>query len=94
MIVKLPPYLTPEDEQLAAPFPMCPPSSFEECVSVPEINYLMVKGILDNAQFRANMKDLPISISQTDSFFYSNIIEEGHFTGIVEHTISADYQWQ
>ena len=54
----------------------------------------MVKGIFNTSQFEANMKDLPISISLDDSYFYSSIIEEGRFTGIVEYKISAAFRWQ
>lgn len=54
----------------------------------------MVKVILNISQFKAVMKDYPISISLTDSRFYSNIIENGRFTGIIEYIISAANRWQ
>lgn len=54
----------------------------------------MVKVILNQSQFQAVMKDYPISISLVDSFFYSNIIENGRFTGIIEYIISARFRWQ
>jgi hypothetical protein len=54
----------------------------------------MVKGIFNISQFKAMIKNYPISISQTDSFFYSNIIEFGRFTGILEYTISAANRWK
>ena len=75
MIVKLPPYLIPQDSQLATAFLSCP-VSFDECVSSPEIGYLMVRVIDNSSKFEANINDLPISISLTDSLFYSTIIEE------------------
>lgn len=40
------------------------------------------------------MKDYPISISLVNSYFYSNIIENGRFTGIIEYIISGTYRWQ
>lgn len=54
----------------------------------------MVKVILNISQFKAVMKDYPISISLTDSYFYSNVIENGRFTGIIEYIISAAFRWQ
>lgn len=54
----------------------------------------MVKVILNISQFKAVMKDYPISISLTNSYFYSNVIENGRFTGIIEYIISAAFRWQ
>ena len=58
------------------PFPSCS-ASFEECVSAPEIGYLLVKVIDDSSPFEVNINDLPVSISQDDSFFYSTVVEAG-----------------
>lgn len=93
-LVKLPSYLPPENSQVTSPFPLCPTAAFEYCVSVPEINYLLIKGIFNASQYQVYIKDFPISISQDDSYFYASVIQEGRLTGIVEHVISADYRWQ
>lgn len=54
----------------------------------------MVKAIFNISQFQAVIKNYPISISLRDSLFYSNIIENGMWTGIIEYNISAAYRWQ
>ena len=82
MIVKFPSYLQVLDPQLVATDNFCPPSVFEYCMSVPEINYFMVKAISTPALFQPLITNPP-SISLVDTFFYSNIIEAGRFTGII-----------
>ena len=93
-LVKLPSYLIPDDSQLGTPYSSCPSPAFEYCVSSSELHYLLVKGMYNSSYFYPNIKDYPISISQSDSLFYSYIYEDGLLTGIIEHNISAAFKWQ
>lgn len=47
MLVKLPKYLPIANEQLTPAFINCPPSNFEYCVSSPDVNYALVKTIVN-----------------------------------------------
>lgn len=93
MLVKLPKYLPIANEQLTPAFASCPLSNFEYCVSSPDVNYALVKTIVNQSFFSINIKDYPISISQVDSFFYSMIVEQGRWAGNLEHIISEEKRW-
>ena len=81
MLVKLPNYLPIANEQLTPAFASCPSSNFEYCVSSPDVNYALVKTIVNQSFFTINVKDYPLGISQVDSYFYSMVVEEGRWTG-------------
>ena len=94
MLVKLPPYLPVPYDDLANPaFVSCPPSNFEYCVAAPDVNYVLVKARMNPSFFEINIKDYPLGISQSDSKFYSMIIESGRYNGNIEYVMGIDKRW-
>ena len=94
MIVKLPPYLpVPYDTTAMPAFASCPLSNFEYCVTVPDLNYVLVKARMSPSYFDVKIIDYPLSISQTDSKFYSMIIESGRYKGNIEYIIGKEKRW-
>ena len=94
MLVKLPPYLpVPYDDTVNPAFVSCPPSNFEYCVSAPDVNYVLVKARTNPCFFEIKIKDYPLGISQSDSKFYSMIIEAGRYKGDIEYIISPEKRW-
>ncbi len=94
MLVKLPSYLPVANDQISPSFASCPASNFEYCVASPDVNYALVKTTMNQSFFSLNIKDYPLGISQTDTYFYSMIIEEGRYAGNLEHIISEEKRWK
>lgn len=62
-------------------------------MTVPEVNYVLVKARTNPCFFDVRIKDYPLGISKQDSFFDSMIIEEGRYKGNIRYVISEEKRW-
>lgn len=88
-VVKLPPYLQVQNNQLApTSFFDCSPMSFVWCISLPEINYVVVRSLVNGSIFKPYLTHNPMSISQVSSYFYADVWQDRRFVGTVTYEIS------
>lgn len=88
-VVKLPVYLQVQNNQVApTSFFDCSPMSFVWCISLPEINYVVVNSRVNGSQFKPYLIRNPMSISQVDSYFYADVWQDRRFVGTVTYDIS------
>jgi hypothetical protein len=94
VLFKLPSFLPLENTQLASAFSSCPPSGFELCLTAPDINYVMVKAIINPQTFKVYIKNYPISVQKADTIFEGHVIESGRFTGKIVYNITSAFRWR
>ena len=88
-VIKLPPYLQVQNNQVApTSFFDCSPMSFVWCISLPEINYVIVNSRVNGSIFKPYLTHNPMSISQVSSYFYSDVWEDRRYVGTVTYDIS------
>lgn len=88
-VVKLPPYLQVQNNQIAPTgFFECSPLSFVWCITMPEINYVVVNCLANGSIFKPHLVNNPMSISLDHSYFYNDVWEDRRYVGTVTYDIS------
>jgi hypothetical protein len=88
-VVKLPSYLQVQNNQIApGGFFDCSSMSFVWCITMPEINYVIVNSLVNGSIFKPYLTNNPMSISQVDSYFYNYVWQDKRYVGTVTYDIS------
>lgn len=88
-VVKLPPYLQVQNNQIAPTgFFDCSSLSFLWCITMPEINYVVVNSIANGSIFKPYITNNPMSISLSNSYFYNDVWADRRYVGTVTYDIS------